>query len=134
VLGLVPEWLEAPELFLRTVYIGAQLLVASLAAAGLQAATTGCSRVRLSSSSSSYNNAGENEEQQLDSEAAVEERLLQRLKYVGCCLDCCNGTGSTVAAVITWSGCISDSWLLRSVLSQCGDYCEQCCGKCVPAG
>jgi hypothetical protein len=68
VLGLVPELLEAPELFLRTVYIGAQLLVASLAAAGLQAATTGCSRVRFSSSSSSssYNNAGENKEQQLD--------------------------------------------------------------------
>jgi hypothetical protein len=71
VLGLVPELLEAPELFLRTVYIGAQQLVASLAAvaaaAGLQAATTGCSRVRFSSSSSSgFNNAGENKEQQLD--------------------------------------------------------------------
>jgi len=46
VLGLVPELLEAPELFLRTVYIGAQLLAASLAA-GLQAATTDCSRVRF---------------------------------------------------------------------------------------
>jgi hypothetical protein len=67
VLGLVPELLEAPELFLRTGYIGAQLLVASIAAAaGLQAAATGCSRVRFSSSSSSYNNAGENKEQQLD--------------------------------------------------------------------